>query len=114
MIFSKLDHLGSSHVHTARAATNLNSNIDKSQIIGSNVDPVSHLRCVLGKWSVVECLRCGHTRLLLHAGVLAGQEILGFVLALGEVGEVPVKTLSVNTKFYTRDIKNIPVSNSRW
>ena len=90
VIFSKLDHLGSSHVHTARTATNLNSKIDKNQIINSSVDQVSHLRRVLGKRSVMWSLESRHTWLLLDTRILSTEELPGLLLALGEVGQVPV------------------------
>ena len=111
MIFSKLDHLGSSHVHTARTSTNLDSNIDNNPDIDSRGS--AHLWRVLGKWRVVESLGCGDTRLLLHPRVLAGQEVLGFVLALGEVGEVPVLRSIINIKRSAPDIWILPVSYAR-
>ena len=36
-------------------------------------------------------LRGGHARLLLYTRVLAVQEVLGLLLAVSEVGEVPVR-----------------------
>ena len=70
MILSKLDHLGSSHIDTARTTSNL--------------------RGVFRKRSVVGGLGSGDTGLLLNPRVLARQEVLGLLLALGEVREVPV------------------------
>ena len=87
MISSKLDHLGSPHIDSPRTATDLNQEHDESFFFQLKT---VYLRRVLGKRGVMWSLESRHTWLLLDTRILSTEELPGLLLALGEVGEVPV------------------------